>query len=80
MDVERANIMAALRFAVDRQERSAAARMVAALAWYWSIRSQHVEACTWADTVLALPGEADPAERDLHGSVVLDRDPGAGES
>ncbi len=53
--------MAALRFAIDREDRPAAARMVAALAWYWSIRSQHVEACTWADAVLALPGEADPA-------------------
>lgn len=61
MDLERANIMAALRFAVDRQDRPDAARLVSALAWYWSIRSQHVEACSWADTVLALPGEADPA-------------------
>lgn len=61
IDLERANIMAALRFAIDRGDRSHAARMVAALSWYWSIRSQHVEACTWADAVLALPGEADPA-------------------
>ena len=61
MDLERANIMAALRFAIDREDRPCAADLVAALAWYWSIRSQHVEACTWADAVLALPGEADPA-------------------
>jgi len=61
MDLEQANIMAALRFAIDREDRVCAARLVAALAWYWSIRSQHVEACTWADAVLALPGEADPA-------------------
>jgi predicted ATPase len=60
-DLERANIMAALRFSIDREDRPAAARMVAAMSWYWSIRSQHVEACTWADAVLALPGEADPA-------------------
>ena len=61
MDLERANIMAALRFAVDRGDRSRAARLVTELSWYWSIRSQHVEACTWADAVLALPGEGDPA-------------------
>lgn len=61
LDLERANIMAALRFAIDRGDRPHAARMVAALVWYWSIRSQHVEACTWADAVLALPGEGDPA-------------------
>ncbi len=61
LDLERANIMAALRFAIDREDRPRAAGLVSALAWYWSIRSQHVEACTWADAVLALPGEADPA-------------------
>jgi predicted ATPase/DNA-binding SARP family transcriptional activator len=61
VDLERANIMAALRFAIDRGDRADAARMVTALAWFWSIRSQHVEACTWADAVLALPGEGDPA-------------------
>lgn len=61
LDLDRANVMAALRFAVDRGDRPAAARMVTALGWYWSIRSQHVEACSWADTVLAIPGEADPA-------------------
>jgi len=61
IDLERANIMAALRFAVDRGDRTHASRLVTELAWYWSIRSQHVEACSWADAVLALPGEADPA-------------------
>jgi predicted ATPase/DNA-binding SARP family transcriptional activator len=61
MDLERANIMAGLRFAIDRGDRPSAARMVTALAWFWSIRSQHVEACTWSDAVLALPGEGDPA-------------------
>ena len=61
LDLERANVMAALRFAIDRGDRPGAARMVTALAWYWSVRSQHVEAFTWADAVLALPGEGDPA-------------------
>lgn len=61
LDLDRANVMAALRFAIDRGDRASATRMVAALSWYWSVRSQHVEACTWADAVLALPGEGDAA-------------------
>ncbi len=60
IDTEQANIMAALRFAVDRGDRSAGARIVGGLAWYWSIRSQHVEAFTWADLVLAVPGRIEP--------------------
>lgn len=62
IDAEHANIMAALRFAVDRVDRSAGARIVGGLAWYWSIRSQHVEAFTWADLVLAVPGRIEPAD------------------
>lgn len=53
--------MAALRFAIDRGDRARAGRLVASYAWFWSIRSQHVEAFTWAQTVLRLPGEMDPA-------------------
>lgn len=71
LDLERANIMAALRFAIDRGDRPHAARMVAALTWYWSIRSQHVEACTWADAVLALPGQGDPASEICIEAVAL---------
>jgi len=61
LDDERGNLTAALRFAVDVQDRASAGRMVALLAWYWSIRNQHVEASTWAEAVLQLPGEGDPA-------------------
>ncbi len=71
IDLERANIMAALRFAIDRGDRPHAARLVTELAWYWSIRSQHVEACSWADAVLALPGEADPASEICVQAVAL---------
>ncbi|MCL3819783.1 ATP-binding protein [Aeromicrobium wangtongii] len=61
LDTDHANVMAALRFAMDRGDRPAAARLVTALAWYWSIRSQHMEAARWAQVVLELPGAADPA-------------------
>jgi hypothetical protein len=30
------------------------------LAWYWSIRNEHLEVDEWARTVLQLPGEAEP--------------------
>ena len=61
LDAEAGNIMAALRFAVDRGDRARAGRLVASYAWFWSIRGQHVDGFTWAQTVLALPGEMDPA-------------------
>ncbi|MET0931389.1 MAG: BTAD domain-containing putative transcriptional regulator [Aeromicrobium sp.] len=61
LDADHGNIMAALRFAIDRGDRPRAGRLAAGLAWFWSIRSQHVESFGWARTVLALPGTADPA-------------------
>lgn len=60
LDVERGNITAALRFAVDQDDRARAVRLTAALAWYWSTRSQHEEAATWGMAVLKLEGAADP--------------------
>ncbi len=61
LDADYGNVMAALRFAIDREDRARAARFVAALGWFWSIRSQHQESFDWATTVLGLPGTADPA-------------------
>lgn len=61
LDAERGNLTAGLRFAIDRQDRARAARLVMFLAWYWSIRNQHLEVDGWATAVLDLPGEADPA-------------------
>ena len=61
LDADHGNVMAALRFAIDRGDRARAGRMVTALGWYWSIRSQHQESFGWAGAVLALPGRGDPA-------------------
>jgi predicted ATPase len=61
LDADHGNIMAAMRFAIDRGDRPRAARFVTALGWYWSIRSQHQESFDWAAAVLDLPGTADPA-------------------
>ncbi|WP_159085905.1 BTAD domain-containing putative transcriptional regulator [Aeromicrobium chenweiae] len=61
IDADHGNVMAALRFAVDRGDRARAGRLVAGLAMYWSIRDQHMESFAWGETVLGLPGTADPA-------------------
>jgi predicted ATPase/DNA-binding SARP family transcriptional activator len=61
LDADRGNVIAALRFAIDRGDRARAARLVTGLAWYWSIRGQHHESFDWASAVLALPGTADAA-------------------
>lgn len=59
-DTERGNISAALRFAVDQQDRDRAARMLATHGWYWATRNQDAEVLSWAAVVGALPGRADP--------------------
>jgi predicted ATPase/DNA-binding SARP family transcriptional activator len=61
LDADHGNIMAVLRCAIDAGDRARAARFVTALAWFWSIRSQHQESFDWATTVLGLPGTADAA-------------------
>lgn len=60
-DADHGNVMAALRFAIDRDDRARAARVVTGLGWYWSIRNQHRESFAWARAVLNVPGTADPA-------------------
>ena len=60
---ERDNLHAALRWAVDRQDAALAHRLVAALGWYWFLRSLRAEATEWATQALALPGEVPPVVR-----------------
>jgi predicted ATPase/DNA-binding SARP family transcriptional activator len=57
LSTERDNLHAALRWAVDRREAATAMRFVAALGWYWFLRSLRAEAVDWAAQALALPGE-----------------------
>jgi predicted ATPase/DNA-binding SARP family transcriptional activator len=59
-DMERGNISAALRFAIDQQDRDRAARMLATHGWYWATRNQDAEVLTWAAAVAAIPGQSDP--------------------
>lgn len=71
LDAERGNITAALRFAVDQQDHPRALRLVAALAWYWSTRSQHEEAATWGLAVADLPGEGEPVAEIICSALAL---------
>ena len=59
-DLERGNISAALRFAIDQQDRDRAARMLATHGWYWATRNQDAEVLAWAAAVAAIPGQSDP--------------------
>ena len=63
LSAERDNLHAALRWAVDRGDATTALRLVAALGWYWFLRSFRAEATGWATQALALPGPAPPLAR-----------------
>ncbi len=63
LSAERDNLHAALRTAVDSRDASLTLRLVAALGWYWFLRSARAEASEWLGQALALPGEAPPALR-----------------
>jgi tetratricopeptide (TPR) repeat protein len=63
LSAERDNLHAALRWAVDSGDAALALGLVAALGWYWFLRSARAEAIEWASQALALPGEAPPAVR-----------------
>jgi predicted ATPase/DNA-binding SARP family transcriptional activator len=60
---ERDNLHAALRFAVDSGDAALALRLVAALGWYWTLRSARAEADEWTAKALALPGTTPPVVR-----------------
>jgi predicted ATPase/DNA-binding SARP family transcriptional activator len=60
---ERDNLHAALRAAAAGGDAVLLLRLVAALGWYWFLRSARAEASEWLGRALALPGEAPPALR-----------------
>ena len=59
--VERDNLLAALRFAVDTGDADTAIRLGSALGWYWTLRNEHATAAAWLPVVAAVPGDA-PAD------------------
>jgi predicted ATPase/DNA-binding SARP family transcriptional activator len=63
LSAERDNLSTALRWAVDERDAVLAQRLVAALGWFWFLRSVRAEAAEWAGKALALPGETPPELR-----------------
>ncbi|HST65042.1 MAG TPA: tetratricopeptide repeat protein, partial [Mycobacteriales bacterium] len=61
LTADRDNLLAALRFCVDTGDAATAVRLGAALAWYWTIRSEHGTAATWLSAAARVPGDA-PAD------------------
>jgi predicted ATPase/DNA-binding SARP family transcriptional activator len=60
---ERDNLHAALRATADGGDAVVMLRLVAALGWYWFLRSARAEAGEWLGKALALPGQAPPVLR-----------------
>jgi len=60
LDAEQDNMRAALRWAVDQQQATVAARLLGSLQWYWLRRGRHREARGWSGAVLALVEQARP--------------------
>ncbi|WP_344307633.1 BTAD domain-containing putative transcriptional regulator [Fodinicola feengrottensis] len=58
LDVEAANLRAALDFAVQQGEVDTALRLVNALAWYWFLRGRLAEAVRSLAAALALAGDS----------------------
>ncbi len=62
-DRERDNLVAALRFSVDNGDADTAARLAAAMGWYWLVHDSNVEAQVWFDAVLSMPPSSEPVDR-----------------
>ena len=63
LTAERDNLVAAMRFVVDTGDADTATRLGAALAWFWTARSEHVAAATLLPAAGDLPGDASPDAR-----------------
>jgi predicted ATPase/DNA-binding SARP family transcriptional activator len=63
LDVERDNILAALKYFGDDGRAAAAIDLVNLLGWYWMTLGSHGEIVTWMGYALDIPGDADPLKR-----------------
>ncbi|MFC6930234.1 hypothetical protein ACFQHO_07730 [Actinomadura yumaensis] len=57
---ERDNCNAAFRYVLDTGDVEVGLRMIAALAWFWLIRDQEIEAGGWAQAVAEIAADAPP--------------------
>jgi predicted ATPase/DNA-binding SARP family transcriptional activator len=54
LTVEHGNVIAAVRYAIDLGEIELAARLVAAMVWFWSLSGNSGEVRSWAGPIVAL--------------------------
>ncbi|MFI7586054.1 BTAD domain-containing putative transcriptional regulator [Spongisporangium articulatum] len=76
LDLERDNILAALRYATDAGDGPSAVRLGAGMGWYWTLLGQHEEAALWLGPAVALPGE-EPFEQYLVARMIYHLSAGA---
>ena len=69
LDAEREHLIAALRHFGEVEDARAALRLAVQLFWLWLLSGSQQEAKTWTEFALAVPGEADPADRMIAGRV-----------
>ena len=63
LDVEEANMRAALSWVIEREDAELAVQLAGALYPYWEIRAQHAEARVCLNRALELDGPVEPAFR-----------------
>ncbi len=71
LDDERDNVLAALRWLGDSSDAAGAVRLAVALLWFWLLSGSRDESRAWLAFALAVPGEADPADRRI-AEIALD--------
>ncbi|MEP6799081.1 MAG: BTAD domain-containing putative transcriptional regulator, partial [Lapillicoccus sp.] len=71
LEVERDNVLGALRYLADSGDAQAALELAVELSWYWSLLGNHAEATMWLDTAMEAPGEVDPVTRSLARATFL---------
>jgi predicted ATPase/DNA-binding SARP family transcriptional activator len=63
LDLDRDNILAALRYLGESGLADATVRMATSLGWYWTLLGSHSEAATWLSFALEVAGEVQPQAR-----------------
>src|SRR5262249_9897152 len=69
LDVERDNVLAAMRHFGDQGNAQRTLEMAVLMGWYWELIGSHAEALTWVNFALKVPGESDPDVRVLAESL-----------
>jgi tetratricopeptide (TPR) repeat protein len=71
LEADHDNLRAALRWAIDNEERDTAYQFVSALHWFWWTRNYWVEGVSWLEDVLVSESTSSPASRTLNRAKAL---------